>query len=91
MAVAFDKGRQTFRTAMYEEYKATRKAPPEEFRPQLDLLREVLTALNIPWFRVDDYEADDILGTLAHQAAEQGLQTLIVTGDRDRCSWSAIR
>lgn len=83
VAVAFDKGRQTFRTAMYEEYKATRKAPPEEFRPQLDLLREVLTALNIPWFRVDDYEADDILGTLAHQAAEQGLQTLIVTGDRD--------
>ena len=83
VAVAFDKGRQTFRTAMYEDYKATRKAPPDEFRPQLDLLREVLTALNIPWFRVDNYEADDIMGTLAHQAAEQGLHTLIVTGDRD--------
>ncbi|MEW8978133.1 MAG: DNA polymerase I [Symbiobacterium sp.] len=83
VAVAFDMGRQTFRTAMYAEYKGTRKAPPEEFRPQLDLLREVLTALNIPWFRVENYEADDLLGTLARQATEQGLQTLIVTGDRD--------
>jgi len=83
IAVAFDKGRQTFRTALYEEYKGTRKAPPDEFRPQLDLLREVLTALNIPWFRLDNYEADDLLGTLARQATEQGLETLIVTGDRD--------
>ncbi|WP_374711904.1 DNA polymerase I [Symbiobacterium terraclitae] len=83
IAVAFDKGRQTFRTALYEEYKGTRKAPPDEFRPQLDLLREVLTALNIPWFRVDNYEADDLLGTLARQATERGIETLIVTGDRD--------
>lgn len=83
VAVAFDKGRQTFRTALYEDYKATRKAPPDEFRPQLDLLREVLTALNIPWFRVENYEADDIMGTLARQAAAEGLHTLIVTGDRD--------
>ncbi|MFZ5814561.1 MAG: DNA polymerase I [Bacillota bacterium] len=83
LAVAFDKGRVTFRHADYAEYKGTRKAAPDEFRPQMDLLREVLTALNVPWFRVDNYEADDLLGTLAKQAAEQGIETLIVTGDRD--------
>ncbi|MGE5674423.1 MAG: DNA polymerase, partial [Mycobacterium leprae] len=83
VAVAFDKGRVTFRTAEYAEYKGTRKAPPDEFRPQLDLLREVLTALNVPWFRVENFEADDLLGTLAKQAAAEGVQTLVVTGDRD--------
>lgn len=83
LAVAFDMGRATFRHAAYAEYKGTRKAPPEEFRPQLDLLREVLTALNVPWFRMEQYEADDLLGTLSGQASEQGIQTLVVTGDRD--------
>lgn len=83
LAVAFDMGRATFRHAEYAAYKGTRKAPPEEFRPQLDLLREVLTALNIPWFRMEQYEADDLLGTLSRQAAQQGVETLIVTGDRD--------
>jgi len=83
LAVAFDMGRATFRHAEYAAYKGTRKAPPDEFRPQLDLLREVLTALNVPWFRVEQYEADDLLGTLSRQAAEQGVQTLVVTGDRD--------
>ncbi len=83
LAVAFDKGKVTFRHADYAEYKGTRKAAPDEFRPQLDLLREVLTALNVPWFRIDNFEADDIIGTLSARATEQGLETLIVTGDRD--------
>lgn len=83
LAVAFDKGKVTFRHADYAEYKGTRKAPPDEFKPQMDLLREVLTALNVPWFRIDNFEADDILGTLSKQATEQGIETLIVTGDRD--------
>lgn len=83
LAVAFDKGRTTFRTADYPEYKGTRKATPPEFKPQLQLLREVLTALNVPWFQVDNFEADDLLGTLSKQAAEQGIATLVVTGDRD--------
>lgn len=83
LAVAFDMGRATFRHAEYAAYKGTRKAPPDEFRPQLDLLREVLTALNVPWFRMEQYEADDLLGTLSRQAAEKGIQTLVVTGDRD--------
>ncbi|HEY8348048.1 MAG TPA: DNA polymerase I [Symbiobacteriaceae bacterium] len=83
LAVAFDMGRETFRHAEYAAYKGTRKAAPEEFRPQLELLREVLTALNVPWFQVEKYEADDLLGTLARQAAEQGIEALVVTGDRD--------
>lgn len=83
LAVAFDKGGVTFRHADFAEYKGTRKGAPDEFRPQLELLREVLTALNIPWFRVENYEADDLLGTLAKQASDQGVDTLVVTGDRD--------
>lgn len=83
LVVAFDKGGGTFRNAQYPEYKATRKGAPEEFRPQLELLRQVLTALNVAWLRIDNYEADDILGTLSRQASDAGVATLIVTGDRD--------
>lgn len=83
LAVAFDKGGVTFRHATYAEYKGTRKGAPDEFRPQLELLREVLTTLNIPWFRVENFEADDLLGTLSKQASAAGVDALIVTGDRD--------
>lgn len=83
LAVAFDKGKQTVRHKEYTEYKGTRKPTPEEFRPQLGLLREVLTALNVAWVWSDDYEADDLLGTLSKQAEENGVDTLVVTGDRD--------
>ena len=83
LAVAFDKGGVTFRHAEFAEYKGTRKGAPDEFRPQLELIRDVLTALNIPWFRVENYEADDLLGTLAKQASDMGVDTLVVTGDRD--------
>jgi DNA polymerase I len=83
LAVAFDKSGPTFRHEQYAEYKGTRKGAPDEFRPQLELLREVLTALNVPWFRLDRYEADDLLGTLSKQAAGEGIDTLVVTGDRD--------
>jgi DNA polymerase-1 len=83
LAVAFDKGGSTFRTEVFPEYKGTRKGAPDEFKPQLPLLREVLTALNVPWFRVDNFEADDLLGTLSRQASDLGIHTLVVTGDRD--------
>jgi len=83
LAVAFDKGAVTFRHAQYAEYKGTRKGAPDEFKPQLELLRQVLTALNVPWFRVENFEADDLLGTLSKQAAAQDVETLVVTGDRD--------
>lgn len=83
VAVAFDKSGPTFRHEQFAEYKGTRKGAPDEFRPQLSLLREVLDALNVGWIQLDRYEADDLLGTLSLQADEQGLETLVVTGDRD--------
>ncbi|HWI60483.1 MAG TPA: 5'-3' exonuclease H3TH domain-containing protein, partial [Symbiobacteriaceae bacterium] len=83
LAVAFDKGGVTFRHAEFAEYKGTRKGAPDEFKPQLELLRQVLTTLNVPWYRVENFEADDLLGTLSKQASAKGIDTLVVTGDRD--------
>jgi DNA polymerase-1 len=83
VAVAFDVGRQTFRTEAYAEYKATRKETPTDFRGQLDLIREVLGALNICSLQAEGYEADDVIATLAVQGEAEGMDVLIVTGDRD--------
>src|SRR5690625_936098 len=83
VAVAFDAGRETFRTREYEEYKATRDKTPEPFQGQVPLVIEVLNALGIPSLTVPDYEADDILATLARQASEAGMEVLICSGDRD--------
>ncbi len=83
IAVAFDKSRQTFRSAEYAEYKATRSATPAEFSGQLSLLRDVLDALNIRHLELEGYEADDIIATLATQADAAGMEVLICTGDRD--------
>ena len=80
--VAFDVGR-TFRHEEYPEYKAHRRKMPEELHHQFERIREILEALNIPIVEVPGYEADDVLGTLSRQAAAQGLETLIVTGDTD--------
>lgn len=82
MAVAFDVGR-TFRDDMYAEYKAGRAATPDEFHPQLARIQQLITALNIPIFTAEGYEADDVIGTLARQATAQNLDTLILTGDTD--------
>lgn len=81
MAVAFDVGRKTFRTEMFPEYKAQREAAPEEFRGQVELIREVLGTLGITTLSRENFEADDIVATLATQA--DNYETLIVTGDRD--------
>ncbi len=83
LGVAFDVSRQTFRTEIYSEYKANRSATPDEFRGQLDLVKEVLKALNIVYVEKAGYEADDVIGTLATQAQEAGWDVLICTGDRD--------
>ena len=83
LAVAFDVSRQTFRSVEYPEYKATRSKSPDEFRGQVELLKQVLEALDIVWVEVDGYEADDVIATLATAATAQGLQTAIITGDRD--------
>ena len=82
LAVAFDTG-ETFRHQQYAEYKATREKAPDDMRPQMKRIEELVRAFNIPIFAVEKYEADDVLGTLAHQAGQQGVQTIIVTGDRD--------
>jgi DNA polymerase-1 len=84
MAVAFDKSRHTFRTEMYAEYKGTREKTPEEFSSQVPILRDFLDAWGIPFLELDNYEADDIIGTISAHAAENGdFDVLIVTGDRD--------
>lgn len=83
MAIAFDTSRQSFRTREYPDYKATRSETPAEFRGQIPLLQEALTAMSIPVLTKEDYEADDILATLATQGAGAGYDVLVVSGDRD--------
>ncbi|MGQ9712057.1 MAG: DNA polymerase I [Desulfotomaculales bacterium] len=83
VAVAFDKGRITFRHDTLETYKASRPVTPEELRPQFPLLKDVLQAARIPFFEVDGYEADDIIGALATQAEQKNLDVIILTGDKD--------
>jgi len=83
LAVAFDVSRKTFRSERFTEYKANRTTTPDDFRGQVDLIKEVLTALAIPFFAVDNFEADDVIATLATQAEDDGFEVLITTGDRD--------
>ena len=83
MAVAFDLSRESFRTEEYPEYKGTRGETPPEFLGQTELLREALNAMNIKNITRDNYEADDILASLADQAADQGYRVFVVSGDRD--------
>ncbi|MBE1464056.1 DNA polymerase-1 [Kibdelosporangium phytohabitans] len=84
IAVAFDLSRKTFRSEKYTEYKANRSATPDEFKGQVSLIEDVLGALKIPMLTKENYEADDIIATLATQAeADGGYDVLICTGDRD--------
>jgi DNA polymerase-1 len=83
VAVAFDVGRPAARLAMDAEYKAGRRETPEDFRPQLGLIQEVVETLKIPLLLVEDHEADDAIGTLAVRAAAKGIEATIVTADRD--------
>lgn len=83
VAVAFDVSRHSFRSEEYPEYKGTREATPEEFKGQVELIREVLDAMGIVSLSREGFEADDILATLAHRASQQGATVLVVSGDRD--------
>jgi len=83
IGVAFDHSRITFRTKEYPDYKATRSATPEEFKGQVELIKDMLTALNIPHIELEDYEGDDIIATWTTQAEKAGMEVLISTGDRD--------
>lgn len=82
LAVSFDVG-ATFRDELFDEYKATREKMPDSLHHQIGRIHEVLDAFSIPSLELDGYEADDVLGTVAWLAGEQGVRTLIVTGDRD--------
>lgn len=83
LAVAFDTSRQSFRTREYSEYKANRSESPAEFKGQIPLLQECLEAMNVTVLTKEDVEADDILATLATQAAAEGFDVLVCSGDRD--------
>ncbi|MDH4306685.1 MAG: DNA polymerase I, partial [Acidimicrobiia bacterium] len=83
LAVAWDVGRETFRTERYPEYKAQRSAAPDAFKSQLPLMREVLDALGVVQVSVPGYEADDVIASLSENAVSEGWDVLIVTGDRD--------
>ena len=83
IAVVFDTKEPTFRHVMYQPYKATRQKMPEDMAGQLDLLKEVVRAFNVPCLELPGYEADDIMGTLARRAEQLGIETYLVTGDKD--------
>lgn len=83
VAVVFDAGRTTFRTEIYPEYKANRAAMPDDLRVQMEPIREVVRAFNIPTLELQGYEADDIIGALAGRFAGQGGKVVVVTGDKD--------
>ena len=82
-AVAFDRPAPTFRHEMFEEYKAQRPAMPDELKGQIKRVHQLVETFHIPIFEIDGFEADDVLGTLSKQANEQGIQSIIVTGDND--------
>ncbi|MCL0121086.1 DNA polymerase I [Corynebacterium pygosceleis] len=83
VAVAFDVGRQTFRSEMFPDYKAQRDATPEEFKGQVGLIKQVMETLGIVTIEKENFEADDIIATLSVAARPLGFETSIVTGDRD--------
>ncbi len=83
MAVVFDAKGKTFRDDLYAEYKANRPPMPDELRSQVALLHQLVEAMGLPVLVIDGVEADDVIGTLARQAAEQGMDTVISTGDKD--------
>ncbi len=82
MAVAFDVGK-TFRDEIFPEYKGTREKMPDDLRPQIERIRKMVDTFNIPRLEMEGFEADDVLGSVARIANEQGLGVKIITGDRD--------
>ncbi|MDD7222325.1 MAG: DNA polymerase I [Eubacteriales bacterium] len=83
LCVTFDKKAPTFRHLAYADYKGTRKPMPEELAMQMPVLREVLTAMRIPYYELDGWEADDLLGTISRRCEAVGWDCAIATGDKD--------
>ena len=83
IVVVFDAKGPTFRNEMYAEYKAHRPPMPDDMRPQIEPIHQIIRAMGLPLLMVSGVEADDVIGTLAAQATAQGIDTLISTGDKD--------
>lgn len=83
IAVVFDAKGKTFRNEIYKEYKANRPPMPDELRSQIAPIHDIIRRMGLPLLIVDDVEADDVIGTLAHQATDQKMDVLISTGDKD--------
>ncbi len=83
IAVVFDAPGGSFRNQLYKEYKANRPPMPDDLRVQIEPLHDIIRAMGLPLVMVEGVEADDVIGTLARQASEQGMDTLISTGDKD--------
>lgn len=81
--VAFDAGKTTFRHETYQDYKGGRQKTPPELSEQFPYIRQLLDAYHIEHYELDNYEADDIIGTLSKEAEQQNMETIIITGDRD--------
>src|SRR6056297_2464363 len=83
IAVAFDPSTPTFRNEIYEEYKANREEMPEDIQKSIPYIKDIIKAFNIPIIQQEGYEADDVIGTLAHKAKDQGFETYMMTPDKD--------
>ena len=83
LGVAFDPHGPTFRSEVYPAYKAQREATPEDIKRAVPIIKDLLKAWNIPILQVDGYEADDVIGTLATKAGQEGVQTYMLTPDKD--------
>jgi DNA polymerase-1 len=83
LAVVFDVGRRTFRTELYPEYKANRSAMPDDLVPQIAPIKEMVRAFNIPVLQKEGFEADDIIGAISRQCEANGMNVVVVTGDKD--------
>ena len=83
IAVVFDAKGKTFRNDMYPEYKATRPPMPDDLREQIEPIHAVVKAMGLPLLMIEGVEADDVIGTLAHQATDLKIDTVISTGDKD--------
>ncbi|WP_040403314.1 DNA polymerase I, partial [Alkalibacillus haloalkaliphilus] len=81
--VAFDAGKTTFRHETYKEYKGGRQKTPPELSEQFPIMRELLDAFGVKYYELDQYEADDIIGTMVKEADDQGQKTIVYSGDKD--------
>lgn len=83
IAIVFDAKGKTFRNDVYKEYKAHRPPMPDDLRSQIQPIHDIIRAMGLPLLKVEGVEADDVIGTLAHEASKKGIATLISTGDKD--------